>query len=208
VAERLESERRYHADPEVKVFIGTIQSCAEALTLSPTGTAWITTSYVYNPSTLSQAEARIYRLNQTNDVDIIYLHAQVPGGSLDDRFVEILDTKRALISQVVDRREHVDVTQTHYSTNDLVWLLTGKRDERLEKLEADKKAAVAREQAKKQHAKATAHKRKYKNDASVFRDDGSVAVVLDDEAVVRHVKPVDDVAFDDGGPDDTPTAGP
>lgn len=204
VADRLESERRYHNDPSVSVFIGTIQSCAEALTLSPTGTAWITTSYVYNPSTLAQAEARIYRLNQTNDVDIIYLHAQVPGGSLDDRFVEILDMKRTLISQVVDRREHVDTTQMHYSTGDLVWMLTGKRDERMDKLEADKKAVVEREQAKKSLAKATAHKRKYKNDVDVWHDDGSVAMALDEENLrkIPTQKVVDDVTFDDGGTDD------
>ena len=161
---------------------------------------------MYNPSTLAQAEARIYRLNQTNDVDIIYLHAQVPGGSLDDRFVEILETKRTLISQVVDRREHVDTTQMHYSTGDLVWMLTGKRDERMDKLEADKKAVVEREQAKKALAKATAHKRKYKNDVDVWHDDGSVAMALDEENLKKIPVPKvvdDDVGFDDGGDDET-----
>ena len=203
VKERMESERRYHTDDTVNVFIGTIQSCAEALTLSPTGTAWITTSYVYNPSTLAQAEARIYRLNQTNDVDIIYLHASVPGGSLDDRFVEILENKRALISQVVDRREHIDTTELHYSTSDLVWMLTGRRDEKLEMLEADKRAVVAREQKLKKQAKASAHKRKYRNDETVFLDTGEVGIVLDDESAASEpiseaVELSDDVCWDDG----------
>jgi hypothetical protein len=202
VPERLEAERRFHNDDSVSVFIGTIQSCAEALTLSPTGKAWITTSYVYNPATLAQAEARIYRLNQDTAVDIIYLHAQVPNGSLDDRFVEILEAKRTLISQVVDRREHVDTTQVHYSTGDLVWMLTGKRDEKLDKLEADKKAAVKREQDKKRLAKATAHKRKYRDDADVWFDDGTTASIDDEQAVLlaEAIADTDAVTegFDDG----------
>ena len=179
--DRIEAERRYHQDPEVSVFIGTIQSCAEALTLSPTGTAWISCDYLYNPSTLSQAEARIYRLNTTQAVDIIYLHAQVPGGGLDDRMVEILETKRVLIAQVVDRREHVDKTSVHYSLGDLVYLLTGHRDEKVDKMEADKKAVIAAEQEKKRQGKVGAHRRKYKNDVTVdLKDDGRTAVTLDD----------------------------
>ena len=179
VADRIAAEKRFHKDDSVRVFIGTIQSCAEAITLSPTGSAAVFTGYVYSPAQASQAEARIYRLNQTNPVDIVYLHAQAPGGTMDDRFVEILEQKRALISQVVDRREHVDDTQIHYSTGDLVFMITGKRDDKLDKLEADKKAVADLEQKRKDHAKATLYKRKYKNNPDVFLDDGSVATSLE-----------------------------
>jgi hypothetical protein len=90
-----------------------------------------------------------------------------------------LEQKRALISQVVDRREHIDDTQIHYSTGDLVFMITGKRDDKLDKLEADKKAVADLEQKRKEHAKATLYKRKYKNNPDVFLDDGSVSTSLE-----------------------------
>lgn len=217
VAERIVAEKRFHTDDNVRCFIGTIQSCAEAITLSPTGSAAIFTGYVYNPSQAAQAEARIYRLNQTNACDIIYLHAQAPGGTLDDRFVDILEAKRVLISQVVDRREHIDTTEVHYSTGDLVFLLTGKRDEKLDQHEADKKAEAKRAEDKKRHAKASAHKRKYKNDVDVYlEDDGKdlgydpdkvFSAVMDDEEMVipelDQDPDSDDVGFDAGDSEDT-----
>jgi hypothetical protein len=200
VADRLAAEKQYHTDDDTRVFIGTLQSCAESLTLSPTGTAWITTSYLYNPSALAQAEARIYRLNQTNPTSMIYLHSTYPGGSLDDRMVEILETKRQLIAQVVDRRIHTDTTNVHYALGDLVYLLTGKRNERIDQQDADKKAAQARELKKKELAKATAHRRKYKTDTSVVHDDGSYATLLDNDIVDGDVLDTIDVTgeeFDD-----------
>jgi hypothetical protein len=58
-------------------------------------------------------------------------------------------------------------------------MITGKRDEKLDKLEADKKAVADLEQKRKDHAKATLYKRKYKSNPDVFLDDGSVATSLD-----------------------------
>lgn len=184
VDERLQAERDFHAKPidEVAVFIGTIQSCSESLTLSPTATAFVSVDYVYNPSTLDQAEARCYRLNTVDPVDIVYVHSTLPTGSLDDRMVEILETKRELIAQVVDRTNHVDSTKVHYSLGDLVYLLTGERDERIDTLEADKAAELERAMSKKRHAKASAHRRKYAGDEDVdLVDDGATAALFDDE---------------------------
>jgi hypothetical protein len=70
-------------------------------------------------------------------------------------------------------------------------------------MEADKRAVVAREQKQKQQAKASAHKRKYRNDETVFLDTGEVGVVLDDEAVAPAVgadgdKTGDAIHWDDG----------
>ena len=172
--------------------------------MSPTGSAAVFTGYVYSPAQASQAEARIYRLNQTSPVDIVYLHAQAPGGTMDDRFVEILEQKRALISQVIDRREHIDDTQIHYSTGDLVFMITGKRDEKLDKLETDKKAVADLEQKRKDHAKATLYKRKYKSNPDVFSDDGSIAtsLELDSEQDVQVQKVLDEESVTWGGHDE------
>lgn len=125
-AARSEAERRFHNDPEVKVFVGTIQAAGESLTLSPTATATVFLSYVYSAAALAQAEARIYRANATaGQVDVVYIHASAPGGTLDDRLVEILARKQALFSRIVDRAEHVDTTQATYSMDDLLYLLSG-----------------------------------------------------------------------------------
>ena len=181
IKERLTNEKSFHNDPNVKVFIGTIQSCAESLTLSPTGTVVIHCDYVYNPSDLAQAEARVYRMNQTNPVDVIYLHAQGPSGTLDDRMAAILDIKRELFAKVIDRVEHTDSTEVSYSLGDLVYLLTGNRDEKIDQREKDRRDQLAREQKLKRHAKVTIHKHKGQNKYSDdFFDDGSTALLLED----------------------------
>ena len=183
VKDRIANEKTFHNDPAVKVFIGTIQSCAESLTLSPTGTVVIHCDYVYNPSDLAQAEARVYRMNQTNPVDVIYLHATSPGGTLDDRMAEILDIKRALFAQVIDRTSHQDNTDVSYSLGDLVYLLTGSRDVAIDQREADRRAQLEREQKLKRHAKVTIYKNKGANKRSDdFFDDGSQALLLEDVA--------------------------
>ena len=39
--------------------------------------------------------------------------------------LSILESKKELFAQVVDRTSHVDSTKVHYSMSDLVYLLTG-----------------------------------------------------------------------------------
>jgi superfamily II DNA or RNA helicase len=179
--ERISNEKKFHNDPNVKVVLCTIQAGGESWSASPTATWLISTSYMYAPSTLSQMEARVYRMNSDPDgpdIEICYIHAQAPGGSLDDRMVEIIAIKKQLFAQVVDRTEHIDDTKVHYSMSDLVYLMTGERDEALEIREKDEKKTRAREQAKKDHAKGTAHKRKSRN-KEFIKDDGSQTVTLE-----------------------------
>ena len=181
IGERISNEKKFHTDTDTKVFIGTIQSCAESLTLSPTGTVVIHCDYVYNPSDLAQAEARVYRMNQTNPVDVIYLHAAAHGGTLDDRMAEILEVKRALFAKVIDRTEYQNNSEVSYSLGDLVFLLTGSRDEKIDQREKTRKAVAKKEQDLKRHARVTLYKNKGKNRYSDdFFDDGSTAIVLED----------------------------
>jgi len=177
IADRITAEKQFHSDPDTKVFVGTIQSCAESLTLSPTGTVVIFCDYVYNPSDMDQAEARVYRMNQTNECDIVYLHAQASGGTLDDRMAAILEQKKQLFAQVIDRTTYENNTQVTYTLSDLVFLLTGRVDEELRQQEADKKAAELRELDKKRHARLSAHR--HKNKSSDTLDDGSQAITLE-----------------------------
>lgn len=203
IADRMSAEARFHADPTVKIVLCTVQAASESVTFSPTATFLVCLSYVYAPSTLSQMEARIYRLNQTNDVDICYLHATAPGGTLDDRMIEILNIKRELFARVIDRTTHSDDTKVHYSLSDLVYLLTGSRDDALVAREAAAKEMVAREQARKRHARVTAHAHKGKNKTGEdFFDDGALAELLDVEEPVAPVAVAAILAGDDDGAGD------
>lgn len=124
--DRLDAEARFHSDPDTKVFIGTLAACSEALTLSPTATFCIFTDLSYSPSDLAQAEARAYRMNTVEPVDVIYMHATAPGGTVDDRMVELLAIKQELFAKVIDGEStwH-DPAKVHYSLDDLVYLVTG-----------------------------------------------------------------------------------
>ena len=183
--ERIANERRFHQDPDVKIVLCTIQAGSESWSASPTATWLVTTSYMYAPATLAQMEARVYRMNSDPDgpdVEIMYVHASMPGGSLDDRMVQILEQKRQLFAQVVDRTDHVDSTTVHYSMGDLVYLLTGERDEKLDLHAQDAKAAAQREQDRKDHAKSTLYRNKGRNkrDASLERDTGETTATWEE----------------------------
>src|SRR5690606_19909436 len=129
-----------------------IQAGAESWSASPTGTWLISTAYVYAPSTLSQMECRVYRMNSDPDgpdIEIMYIHATGASekSSLDDRMVEILEVKKHLFAQVVDRRSHDDNTKVHYSMSDLVYLMTGTRDEKKTRAEEDARRVIEQEKA-------------------------------------------------------------
>lgn len=179
--DRISNEKKFHTDQNIKVVLCTIQAGSESWSASPTATWLISTAYMYAPSILAQMEARVHRMNSDPngpEIEISYIHASVPGGSLDDRMVEILEVKKQLFAQVVDRTTHVDNTKVHYSMGDLVYLMTGVRDERLDRLEVDSKAVSNREQKKKEHARKTLYKNKRGGLDSY--DDGSSTLTLQD----------------------------
>lgn len=177
--QRIENERRFHEDPNIKVVLCTIQAGSESWSASPTATWLICTSYVYAPATLDQMAARVHRLNSDPDgpeIEVMYIHAQAPDGTLDDRMLEILSVKRQMFSQVVDRQHFVDSTNVHYSMSDLLFLMTGEHDEKRAAAEKDAKEVQKKEQQRKLHAKRTLHKKKNQDLAA---DDGEWAMTLE-----------------------------
>lgn len=180
--DRIRNEKKFHADPECKVVVCTIQAGSESWSASPTATWLITTSYVYAPATLDQMAARVYRMNSDPDgpdIEVMYVHAQMAGGSLDDRMLEILDIKRQMFAQVVDRQAFVDNTNVHYSMSDLLYLMTGERNETRTLVEADEKRVMAEDERRKEHAKRSLYKNKGKN-KELVTDDGEWALTLEE----------------------------
>jgi hypothetical protein len=181
--ERIAVEQRLHAG-KLDVVLCTIAAGAEAWTASPTATYAAFLSYVWAPASLAQAEARVYRLNSDLNgptIEIVYLHATMPGGSLDDRMVEVLEIKKHLFAQVVDRTAHVDTTAVHLQLSDLLYVLTGQTDVDLVAREQDAAAVTGRETARKRHAQQTlyAKKGRNKNRTDLVRDDGSATHTLE-----------------------------
>jgi len=183
-AERIKAEKRFKADPNIKVVICTIQAGSESWSASPEATWLISTSYMYAPSTLSQMEARVYRMNSDPDgpdIEISYMHASAAGGTLDDRMLEIINVKKQLFAQVVDRTHHEDSTKLHMSMGDLVYLMTGKRDSSMDAATKDAARMDAEQIRRKEHARRTLHgnKRSNREDVDLYVDDGEEALSYD-----------------------------
>lgn len=132
---RIDNEKRFHEDSGIKVVVCTIQAGSESWSASPTATWLISTSYMYAPSMLSQMEARVYRMNSDPDgpeIEITYIHASAGFPTLDDRMLEIIELKKEIFANIIDRNSHQDTTKVHYSMADLTYLLTGEADESIE----------------------------------------------------------------------------
>jgi SNF2 family DNA or RNA helicase len=65
------AEYEFMNNPKIKVFIGQIVACSVGLTLTAAHTL-VFNSYSWIAAENKQAEDRIYRLNQKNDVLCIY----------------------------------------------------------------------------------------------------------------------------------------
>lgn len=179
--ERIEAENKLHRG-DVKVVLCTIQAGAESWSATPEGTFAVFCSYTYTATQLEQAEARVHRLNSDlngPNIQIVYIHATDPAveQSPDDRVVEILTMKRELAAQVIDRDTFEDSTLVSNSLSDLMYMLTGTKDEQLELSEKDQKRVSEEARRRKEHARATLHKHKGANssDPNLVHDDGSMS---------------------------------
>lgn len=87
----------FQNDPNVKVFVGNIQSAGVGITLI-SGDVAIFNSMDYVPGNNQQCEDRIYRIGQQKDVTIYY---QLFNNTYMERINEIVDTKNEVINQVI-----------------------------------------------------------------------------------------------------------
>ena len=95
------AENEFMNNPKVKVFIGQIIACSVGLTLTAAHTI-VFNSYSFSSAENKQAEDRIYRLNQTEDVTCIY---QLFNDSISQRMLDLV-TGKQIISNTVIKSEN------------------------------------------------------------------------------------------------------
>ncbi|MHB8919419.1 MAG: DEAD/DEAH box helicase [Halothiobacillus sp.] len=88
--QRQDAIQKFQSDPASRLIICSLKAAQTAITLTAARLA-LMVELDWTPSALEQAEDRIHRIGQSGQVTITYLHAQ---GTLDDRMVEILNSKR------------------------------------------------------------------------------------------------------------------
>lgn len=91
------AEYEFMNNPKIKVFIGQIIACSVGLTLTAAHTL-IFNSYSFSSAENKQAEDRIYRLNQTNDVTCIY---QIFNDSISQRMFDLVTRKQIISNNVI-----------------------------------------------------------------------------------------------------------
>ena len=95
------AEYEFMNNSKIKVFIGQIIACSVGLTLTAAHTL-IFNSYSFSSAENKQAEDRIYRLNQKNDVLCIY---QLFNDSISQRMFDLV-TRKQIISNSVIKSEN------------------------------------------------------------------------------------------------------
>lgn len=98
VRNRTEQVQQFQEDPEVKVFVGQIQTTGLGLTLTAASTA-VFYSLDFNYANYSQARARIHRIGQRNTCTYIHLVAK---GTIDEKVLKALQRKEDVAKLLVD----------------------------------------------------------------------------------------------------------
>ena len=91
------AEHEFMNNPKIKVFIGQIIACSVGLTLTAAHTL-VFNSYSWVAADNKQAEDRIYRLNQTQDVTCIY---QLFNDSISQNMFDKVMRKEVIMNQTI-----------------------------------------------------------------------------------------------------------
>lgn len=98
VKDRPEQVDRFQTDPNVRVFVGQVQTTSMGLTLTAAHTV-VFYSLDFSSSNHEQCRARIYRIGQQNKCLYIYL---VVKGTVDEQIMAALKAKKDIAQLVVD----------------------------------------------------------------------------------------------------------
>jgi SNF2 family DNA or RNA helicase len=91
------AESEFMNNPKIKVFIGQIIACSVGLTLTAAHTL-VFNSYSWVAADNAQAEDRIYRLNQKNDVTCIY---QLFNDSISQNMFDKVIRKKIIMDETI-----------------------------------------------------------------------------------------------------------
>ena len=101
----------FQGDDDIRLFIGTIKPAGRGHTLTEASDT-LTLEFEWTPGKHDQAEDRVHRIGQKADsVNALYMIAE---GTIDEYFMEIIDTKRSVLSQVLDGKEAESVGMLKY----------------------------------------------------------------------------------------------
>jgi SWI/SNF-related matrix-associated actin-dependent regulator of chromatin subfamily A-like protein 1 len=95
----------FQTNPKVTMFIGNIQAAGVGITLTAASTT-VFLELAWNPGMHDQAEDRIHRIGQENQVQIYYLLA---ADSIEVDIAELIDNKRKIVAKAVDGVKDVSV---------------------------------------------------------------------------------------------------
>ncbi|RUM47589.1 MAG: ATP-dependent helicase [Hydrogenothermus sp.] len=95
--------KRFVEDEKCQIFIGTIGSAGEGLTLTVSNYAVFFDMH-WNPAKMWQAEDRVHRIGQKNKVVI---HNLIMENTIEEKILQKLQEKRKLIETVVDGVKHI-----------------------------------------------------------------------------------------------------
>lgn len=98
VKDRAGEVDKFQSNPNVKVFIGQLQTTGMGLTLTAADTA-VFYSLSYNFADYEQAKARIHRIGQKNNCTYIHLIAK---NTIDEKVIDALSKKKNIADLVVD----------------------------------------------------------------------------------------------------------
>jgi SNF2 family DNA or RNA helicase len=87
--------------PENRIMIAATKAAGEGLNLQFCSNA-VLLERQWNPANEEQAEDRFHRFGQKNAVSIYYM---IESGTIDEYFSELVEQKRAIVSQALDKKE-------------------------------------------------------------------------------------------------------
>jgi SWI/SNF-related matrix-associated actin-dependent regulator 1 of chromatin subfamily A len=114
--EKQKSVDAFQENPNVKVFIGNIKSAGVGITLTK-GTVVIFNSFDWVPGSNEQAEDRVYRIGQNDNVTVYY---QLFIDTISIRMWEVLKYKSDVIATIIGDKQLSEAEILEIMTDNLI----------------------------------------------------------------------------------------
>ena len=105
VKERQSAVKSFQEDPNIQIFLGSIQAGGLGITLTASDVC-IFLDLAWVPSIHSQAAARLHRIGQKNNVSVYYL---IIKQSIEEEIYELLHRKMAVISELMNEEKILQI---------------------------------------------------------------------------------------------------